>query len=911
MTNWYKTSLTTQRWRQLALAALLSVGATAAQAQSLNYNQFGVQNIVTAYDDLGAKGTLIPTPNTDDANSAATPIGFTFNYNGVAFNDFVLNTNGFIKLGTTAPAAPFFSPGSQVNTGGPLNAAGETNLLLPFNDDLVDATAGPSEYRVFVDGTPGQRVCTIQWKNVKDKPRTTTATSTTILGTQLDNFSFQVKLYETSNTIDFVYSSAIAGAGPEGAKFEIVGIKGSGSAVNQTVVGTKGSATAWSATTFGGTVYSATTNAHNIRSSVRPDAGRTYRFLSAQPIDAAVLAVYSLGKLPIPAAAPHVIQAVVRNVGSSAMTNVAVTATVAGVNTFTSTKTIATLAVGAVATVSFDPFTPTVVGNETITVTAAADDVAANNTKTYVQQVTTGAFAIAEPGVAATSSIGFGASTTGNILAVKYTTNSPRQVTTVTTRLADPNSVGKIVYAVVTNSAGAILGRTPDYTVATADINTDKVFTLPTPVSIPAGDFYAGIAQGISATPHFPIGTQNENPTRPGAFYSIAIGGGAPGDQVAGNLGRIMIEANTIGAATCPIPTAVSVTSNSSTSGTVSFTGPASATGYTIIYGPSGFNPASAGTTVTATTSPFTITGLTPSTTYQVYIRSNCGATDQSALVGPATFATLCTPPIITTFPYTQNFDNIAPNTTLPCGITVSDANGDGYTWEPLPTNSASAPNSMVYLYNEADITKGGDDWFYTPSLFLRAGSSYQLSFKYKTLADPSAATSEKLEVKFGAAATPAGQTNLLWRNTNITNTTYVTTTAGSGANQVMAISPTANGNVFIGFHAFSNPNEFVIFVDDVAITSAVTGVSDALLQAVNVYPNPSAGEFTVEVRGANAKGAMQVEVTNLLGQRVHTATIRDNFENKINLSSLSNGMYTIKVKSGDEYMIRNIVVQK
>lgn len=912
MKHTYKSRLFTP-WRGALLAALLGLGAGTAQAQNLNYLPSGASNVTTTYSDLGTNGIVISTPNTDDANSEAQPIGFTFSYNGQSFTNFVLNTNGYLKLGATAPAAPYFYDGPQVTTGGPINSATEANLLLPFNLDLESATAATAEYRVVTAGTAPNRVCTIQWKNVSDKVSGT-------IGKQFATLNFQVRLYETTNRIEFVYGEATAGPGTDAFKSVAVGIKGAGATATQLISVTKGSTQAWNGASFLAGPY--TGNAHNVRKSALPDAGRTYRFIQQQANDAAVSAVYTLGKLPIPFGAPHVVRVFIRNVGTNALTSVNVTLTVSGANSFTNIKAVA-LPVGAAGTLSFDAFTPTVAGTNIVTVSVADDEDNTNNTATYTQQVNTTTFAVTDPSSTATiGSIGLTANSGANagtgILAVRYTTSSDRTVTSVVARIEDTRSVGRTVYATVLDGTGAILGRTPDYVVTASDISTAKTFTFSSPVSISTGNFHVGLAQAASPTgtaPFFPLGTQAENPTRTGVFFITGLTGGALTDVAGNNLGRFMIEAVTGPPITCMPPTAVSVTNATSNSVVVNFTGPANGSGYTIVYGATGFDPngTTGATSVTATSSPFTLTGLSASTTYALYIRANCGATDQSTLTGPIAFTTLCTPPLIATFPYSENFDVVAPGLTLPCGITTLDANGDNNTWKPgqFSILTGAITNAMVYDYNTTNSSIGADDWFFTPALAVRTGSRYQLTFKYRNRVTPNFATSEKLEVKYGAGTTVAEQTNLLWKNEAITNNTFVTAVGGTGANQVLPITPAANGNIYIGFHAFSAPDQYSLIVDDIAITSVVTGVSDALMRAVNVYPNPSAGEFTVEVRGANAKGGLQVEVTNQLGQRVHTATLRDNFENKVSLSALANGMYTLKVKSGNDYMIRSIVVQK
>ena len=67
---------------------------------------------------------------------------------------------------------------------------------------------------------------------------------------------------------------------------------------------------------------------------------------------------------------------------------------------------------------------------------------------------------------------------------------------------------------------------------------------------------------------------------------------------------------------------------------------------WTVIYGAPGFDPTTAGTSVTATTNPFTLTGLTAQTSYDVYVRANCvTGSDVSALSSVCSFATTCTNP--------------------------------------------------------------------------------------------------------------------------------------------------------------------------------------------------------------------------------------------------------------------------
>ena len=56
------------------------------------------------------------------------------------------------------------------------------------------------------------------------------------------------------------------------------------------------------------------------------------------------------------------------------------------------------------------------------------------------------------------------------------------------------------------------------------------------------------------------------------------------------------------------------------------------ATNFNVIYGPAGFDPEMAGTTVTATSTSYTLTGLSAETAYDVYVQTDCGNGDYSSM---------------------------------------------------------------------------------------------------------------------------------------------------------------------------------------------------------------------------------------------------------------------------------------
>jgi hypothetical protein len=333
----------------------------------------------------------------------------------------------------------------------------------------------------------------------------------------------------------------------------LIGLRGTTTGLTDRLLASKtSSATAWTTTTFAQSIEqngSVFLPAHFVRNTFLPDPGRTYRFLVAPANDAAVQTIYSLGK--VPAATPQEVQAVVTNAGSATLSNLAVSLNVTGANTFTDSKTIASLAPGTSTIVTFSTFTPTAVGNNTLTVTVPTDAIATNNSRTYTQAVTANTFSYANnTAFGLNSGIGFAAATTGAFVA-KFTTPTARTISSVGAGLADVNTVGRTMYAILVNASGALVARSADYVVQMADINQIKSFALASAVPVAAGDFYIGLVQ--TAVPaggvrYFPMATLPEVPTRPDTFFQIApfaATGGTLVDLAASNLGAFVLEAQT------------------------------------------------------------------------------------------------------------------------------------------------------------------------------------------------------------------------------------------------------------------------------------------------------------------------------------------------------------------------------
>ena len=176
----------------------------------------------------------------------------------------------------------------------------------------------------------------------------------------------------------------------------------------------------------------------------------------------------------------------------------------------------------------------------------------------------------------------------------------------------------------------------------------------------------------------------------------------------------------------CPAPTALTASGASPSTAILSWTENGTATAWEIEYSTSNFTPGTGvGTTVQATSNPFTVTGLSGNTHYVFYVRAVCAASDSSLWSNAASAVTLCDVVVVTsTSPFIENFDNV--NSGLPaCWSSIS--NTGNAPWAVV-TNAAYSGSNSVQLYMDNQSVESS---LQLPTLDISGLSNPILSFWY------------------------------------------------------------------------------------------------------------------------------------------------------------------------------------
>lgn len=158
-------------------------------------------NSIVGGDDLSAL----------EANEGVSVINlpFDFTYNSVTYNTVWVSSNGWLSFNN--PAGSAYATNS-------LNSSPLRNVLAPLWDDLSGTTPWfgtyPDASWQITDGFPN-RVLTVEWKSWRWN-----------YGSGTDVISFQIKLYETSNIIEFCYRQGSTGVRTGSASIGISGALG-------------------------------------------------------------------------------------------------------------------------------------------------------------------------------------------------------------------------------------------------------------------------------------------------------------------------------------------------------------------------------------------------------------------------------------------------------------------------------------------------------------------------------------------------------------------------------------------------------------------------------------------------------------------------------------------------------------
>jgi hypothetical protein len=681
----------------LWLFALFTCWQINAQVSSYGFSQStGTYNEITG-------GTVLGIATNDDTSFPANPIGFSFYYNGANYTQFSVNSNGFLALGATVASS------YTALTDGTSN-----NVVAALNGDLQgNATTGELSYQL--SGTAPNQVLTVQWKSYRHYNATG------------DNYNFQIKLHETTNLIEVVYGTFAQNATDRTRQ---VGLRGASNADfnNRTTTAD------WSATTAGGT------NAANcaLTATVIPASGLTFTWTPpscaapggfvASAITPTSATISWNAAVPVPSTGYEYYYSSVNTAPTGAGTPIAALTdnlTSLSVNTPYYVWLRSDCGGGTFSAWSgpftfqtpcnpysvpyFEGFESGYVHNATVggcltqaTVTGTQVWTANSTFTDYNRTPRTGSY---------NAFLRYG-NEDWLFIPIDLVAGTSYRVSLYARQdgATAANSNMAISYGVANNAAS----MTNSIVAATGIINGNYQEIVGDFIPATSGTYYVGIKGFMNGTPWY-----------------ISL------DDISIALSPTCLNPTTLAAS--------NITSSSVNLSWVDITGSQTNFEY-VIQAPGTGVPAGAGTAVTGTsvtgaTLDINAAPLAANTTYEVYVRADCGGGDFSTWSGPITFKTLCNAVVA---PWTYDVESAAATTNSSisdCWSSIPTANNGAFRWDVdaaggTPSNFSTGPagaySGVKYFYTEASSgATGAVAELYTPLVNISALTEPTLQFYY------------------------------------------------------------------------------------------------------------------------------------------------------------------------------------
>lgn len=746
------------------------------------------------------------TATGDDGTQTNIPIGFTFNYGGINYTAFGISTNGIIRLGSNATDTAIATGW----TNGLSNTAGNRPLIAALWDDNH---LGAGTIRYAVTGSSPNQVLTVNFHNTKIGGGGTNGGA---------DVSTIIRLYETTNVIEIVYSNPFTTVNAVSAS---VGLNDATSFLSVTPAATS-------------TVSSATANNAINAATMANLAGKKLTFTPpscfapsgfvASNLTLSTATISWNAAIPAPSTGYEYYYSTVNTAPSGAGTPInALTDNLSGLAPNTTHYVWLRSDCGGTFSTWVGPFT----------FFTGYCIPSSTSSSSYVDNFTTSG------GSQNISNLASGFTAGG------YLNASAQVVESYETGSFDFNATivgGTVGFAIWIDWNNNLIFEAGEKVYnTTAYSNGPFSGTITVPGGTALGNYRMRITTDWNAS----------NPNNPCAAAA-----------------RAEFEDYTVTVSNppaCLVPNTIIASNITSNSVDLSWTDGSGGLQFDyeyVIQAPGTGEPTVAGAQVgdvTVIGEGFDINGdpLTPNTTYEVYVRSDCGGTF-STWAGPITFRTACE---AFTVPFTEGFNSTSP--TEACW-TILNVNADTDLWDTNYVTNPFEGDQSAVIYTDFN-TGVNNDWLISPTITLTGNQRLKFHYRVQSATEPN-----DFELLLSTTGnTPASFTNTLIANTSYSNVTYV--------EQIVDLSA-YTGDVNIAWHV---PNGGLdgwrLYIDNVIVEDTPTA-PPACATNVVATPHPTCGNYANSITWDVTPGADGYYVT------IGTTTGGNDIANAVSVSTNS-----------------------
>lgn len=306
------------------------------------------------------------------------------------------------------------------------------------------------------------------------------------------------------------------------------------------------------------------------------------------------------------------------------------------------------------------------------------------------------------------------------------------------------------------------------------------------------------------------------------------------------------------------------------------------------------------GTTISTSANPYTFTGLAPSTVYDVYMRTNCGA-GFSAWNGPYSLNTVFDPVIP---PYTTSFEQENfpfLGWKLESGTPAASNWQTGFFGPPSPTNTLTQDGSTSIYSLSGVTTAAANNFVISRGINLTAGSNVTISFFARNYQAGTSTGTSSYNITVGTSQTAVAQTTNIATETGLSGLTWVPKTYNYTVG--------ASGTYYFGIQNISPLNIIgsqALFIDNLTITEALS-TDEFFASKFSVYPNPANDIVTIS---SIEYSINLIEMTDINGRVVKNNLVSNLNETEVSISDLAKGVYFLKIASDKGIATKKLIVE-
>ncbi|MBA2406665.1 MAG: T9SS type A sorting domain-containing protein, partial [Chitinophagales bacterium] len=97
-------------------------------------------------------------------------------------------------------------------------------------------------------------------------------------------------------------------------------------------------------------------------------------------------------------------------------------------------------------------------------------------------------------------------------------------------------------------------------------------------------------------------------------------------------------------------------------------------------------------------------------------------------------------------------------------------------------------------------------------------------------------------------------------------------------------------------------------------IDVVLTGIENLFTDTqISIYPNPSNGNFVIELLNSNSRFLL-IEIVNVLGEKIYSVAENlssSNLKMKLDLENVTQGIYFIEIKTETYYVKKKLLIEK